>query len=590
MFGRRVVLLAQLKTKRRSKSLKQVNRALDKGLERNGVQFEQIIWILAVLITCFLILLPIGWLLIKSMISEGNISGVLWIKYLLNDRSTIQAVVNTIILSSSVAAIGVLIGVPLAYGVSRTNMLGKKLVQASIVLAIITPPFLRTMAYILLLGPNAGYINMFLRRFFFPELTRGPISIYSMLGMILLCTPSGIAQVFVLVSSTLSHMDPSLEEAARIGGAGFLKTAWTVAIKMSRNAIYAAALMTFTVTLALYGTPHMLGIDVITTRIRRAILMPINFDQASVLSGFIVVLAILALYLYRRFVGNMDQFQTVTGKGFRPKVLKIGKFRHLFTFLGLVYGFLSFVLPYSSLILMSLMRTVGEYGLDNFTLKNYLYVFTDSFSLNAIKNSTILAVGSATVCVLLSIVISYIVVRTKIKGRALLDYISVLPLGVPGTALAVGLVLVYTSPPLRGLGFYGTLWILFIAYLTRFLPKAVRTTGTSFMQIGKELEEAARMCGAGWFSMLRRVTIPLVKQGIAYAWVLVFLAVLPELSSSVLLRHLGNDTVATAILDIWGGAEGFPKACAMGSAVFLLVAIVFLHTQRMVKKSALDIN
>lgn len=551
---------------------------------------SHLVWLITALLTGIFVALPIGYIVYNSFTLGGKLSFEPFVRYFASDSSVIRAAANSFILATAVAVVSVLVGVPLAFGVSRTDMAWKGLVRATVIVAIITPPFLRTMAYILLFGPNAGSVNVFLRQYFFPDLLTGPLNIYSLSGLILLCSPGGIAQVFILTSTALAQMDPSLEEVARITGANRWRTIWQVTLKVTRNAILAGALMAFTVSLALYGTPHLLGIDVLTTEIRQALMMPVNFKKAAVLSNFSIIASVIALILYRRAIRNGAQFQTVTGKGFRPAMMAMGKARHLFTILGVVYGVVSFVLPYGALLIMSFTKVVGRpLSAGNVTLEHYKYVFTSPFVLASIKNSAILAVSTATICTLMTIVLAYIVVRTQIRGRALLDFINILPQGISGTAIAVGLILVYTSPLFRGLQLYGTIWIILLAYIARDMPMSFRNIQSSFMQVSRELEEAARVSGAGWLRTVAKITVPLVKEGVTYAWVMVFLSAIPELSASIILRHVGNSTVATALLDIWSGAGGFQKASALGSAIFILVAVVYFSARKFAGKSVFEI-
>lgn len=551
---------------------------------------QAVCWILAAVALFQFIVLPIGYIVANAVIVDGKLSFALLKQHLLEDPRTVEATINSIALSVGVAVMSVVVGVPLALGVNRTDMLGKGLVRTSIIVAIITPPFLRTMAYILLLGPNAGYVNVFLRKFFFPALESGPINVFSFLALVLLATPTGIAHVFIFASVALNRMDPSLEETARISGANRFQTIWNITLKIASNGVWAGALMAFASSLALYGTPHMLGINVLTTRIKEALLMPVDFELAAVVSALVLVISVFALNLYRRVTRDTFKYQTVSGKGFRPRVIPMGKVRHVFTTMGLLYGFLSFILPYGTLIHASFLRTFGVSGAGNFTLANYKYIFTEPYTVNAIKNSLYLAVVTATVCLVLAILVGYIVIRTNMWGRGALDYVSILPMGISGTALAIGLLFAYTSPMFRGLRLYGTLGILFLAYVARQLPVSVRNTQTSLMQIGKELEEAARVSGATWLRTMAKIILPLVKDGLLYAWIMVFLGVLPEISASIILRHIGTDTVATAILDLWSGAAGFQRAAALGSASFILVASVFLLAQKLTGRSIFDLR
>lgn len=551
---------------------------------------REAVWAATIALTLYFIALPVGYLFYSAFTVDGVPSlANLW-DFFFSDPRMLTAARNSLVFAVSVALVSVLVGVPLAFGVSRTDMAWKELVRTTVLVAIITPPFLRAMAYILLFGPNAGQINVLLRSWFFPGMTSGPFNVYSLEGLILLSTPIGIAQVFILTSTALSQMDPALEEAARTSGAKIGTTIARITLPICRNAILAGALMSFAIALSLYGTPHLLGIDVVTTQIRAALLMPVNFEAAAVLSTVITAIGLVALVAYRQATANASRFQTVTGKGFRPAVMRLGPWRHAFTALGVVYGILSFVLPYGALVAISFFPTLGVIpAWHELTFSHYFYVFTSDSTLRAILNSLFLATASATVCVLMSVVIGYIIVRSRSRLAGLLDYVAILPLALSGIAVAVGLILIYSSQPFVQLRLYGTHWMLLIAYIALMLPVALRSVQTALMQIGPELEEAARVAGANWFQSMLAIVMPLIKQGVGYAWVLVFLGVIPELSASILLRQLGNDTVATILLDLWGGAGGFQRAAALGTATFLMVALVFFITRKLTGRDAFGV-
>jgi iron(III) transport system permease protein len=269
--------------------------------------------------------------------------------------------------------------------------------------------------------------------------------------------------------------------------------------------------------------------------------------------------------------------------------MRLGAWRHLFTGLGLLYAVFAFLLPYVMLVLVSFMRRIG-YGLqpDNLTLSNYLYIWTEPLPKTAILNSFGLATASATLVVLLGIVIGYLIARTQARGRAILDYLAILPLGIAGTALAAGLIIVYLNRPLSLLGVYATLWILLIAYVTRFVPFGVRYCQTAFLQVSQDLEEAARLGGANWFQAVWHILLPLIKRGALYAWIVVFLSAFPEISASILLRNIGTDVVATAILDMWDGTGGLPAASALSVLVFLILTVLVLLAQRVSGRSMLE--
>jgi iron(III) transport system permease protein len=324
----------------------------------------------------------------------------------------------------------------------------------------------------------------------------------------------------------------------------------------------------------------MLNINVLTLAIRESVMMP-DFKAGAVLSAMVTIMSLGAVFLYRASVRFGKRYQTITARGFRPNVMHLGRSRHLFTAFGVAYALFAFVLPYSTLAITSFLKSLGL-GLswDNVTLRNYAQLLETPLPRLAFTNSMVLGVGTATVTTFIGVVIGYLIVRFSIRGRQVLDYIAGLPMGIAGTALAAGLIFMYLTPPLVYLGLYATLWLLLIAYVTRQLPVAVRYCQGALMQIGSELEEASRICGATWLQTLCGITIPLVKTGIVYAWILVFIQAFPELSSSILLRNAGTDVVSTAILDLWDGSGGLPLASAFAAIVFVLVTVMVAVAQR----------
>ena len=549
----------------------------------------KLVWAFAAVLLVYLIVVPFGYMTYESLTDAhgratlGNIPKYFGMPFVL------EATTNTFLLSGAVTLLSVLLGVPLAFGVSRTDMWGKGLVRSTVLISIITPPFLRAIAYVILAGPNVGYLNQLLRFLLGLSVESGPLDIFSAWGFVVLSIPSGVAFVFLQTASAFENMDPSLEEGARLAGATPRQVAFRITLPMAKHAVLSGALLAFSVSLAMYGIPHILNVNVLTIAIRKSLLMPLDFKAASTLSMVVIAASLLTLWFYRLSVRAAKKFETITGRGFRPSVMRLGLWRHGFTLLGLLYGFFAFVLPYGMLVLVSFMRRIG-YGLelDNFTLWNYLYIWTEPLPRAAIVNSFLLATVSATVVVLLGIVVGYLISRTRVRGRAILDYLAILPLGIAGTAFAAGLIIVYLNPPLSALGVYATLWILLIAYVTRFIPFGVRYCQTAFMQVAQELEEAARLGGANWFQTVRHILLPLIKRGALYAWIVVFLSAFPEISASILLRNIGTDVIATAILDMWDGTGGLPAASALSVLVFLVLTLLVLLAHRVTGRSMLE--
>lgn len=551
---------------------------------------SHLIWFIAIGLVIFLVCIPIGFLLFESVTKESGAFTVLNYFKVFQRSNVLEAIGNTLLMSIGIGGLSVLVGVPLAFGVSRTNMRGKAFVRSAIIVAIMTPPFLLSMAYIILAGPNVGLINRLLRWVFHLTTISGPLDIFSIWSLIVLGLPMGAAIVFLQTFPALQNMDPYLEEAARMSGAKPLKTAFSITLPLMKPAIFSSVMLVFGSTVALYGVPHMLNINVLTVAVREALLV-MDFKTGAVLSVMVTMMSLGAVFLYRKSVKSGKRYQTITARGFRPNVMRLKGSRHLFTALGMLYALFAFVLPYSTLLATSFLKSLGQgFVKGNLTFHNYLQLFTDPLPRVAFKNSLILGIGTATVVLLLGIVIGFLIVRLSVKGQKILEYLSSLPMGIAGTALAAGLIFMYLTPPLSYLSLYATLWLLMIAYVTRQLPVGVRYCQSSLMQIGTELEEASRVCGATWLQTLSKVTIPLAKTGIVYAWILVFIQAFPELSSSVLLRNAGTDVVSTAILDLWDGSGGLPLAAAFGTIVFLIVAVMIIIAQRVGGRSLIESN
>lgn len=544
--------------------------------------------IIAAAILAYLILVPLGYLFYESITSAEGAFTLRNYVSTLRQPYAVEAIRNTVIMAVGVTAMSIVVGVPLAFGVSRTDMRGKALARTAVIVSVISPPFLISMAYIILLGPNAGYINRLLRVVLNIEAQYGPINIFSLLGLVLLAVPRAVAFVFMQTAPALENMDPSLEESARMSGAGTARTVFRITLPLVRHAIVSGALLGFSATLALYGIPLMLNINVLAISIRGSLLLYKDFDAAAVLSVLVCLMSLASLFFYRSSVRMSRRYQTITGKGFRPGLMRLGWRRHLFTGYAFGYAVLSFLLPYSTITFVSFLKNIGSrITLSSFTLANYAAVFDMRLTREAIFNSFVLALTSAVLVVVIGLLVAYVNLHSKTRGKAVIDYVSALPMGIAGVALGVGLIITNLSLPFSRLGLYATLWILLIAYLARFVPVGVRNCESGLMQVNTELEEASRVCGAGRFCTLRRITIPLVKNAVLYAFILVFIKAFPELSVSIMLKNIGTNVVSAAILDLWDGSGGLPVASALGLVVFGAIVACILVIQALTGRSML---
>jgi iron(III) transport system permease protein len=503
-----------------------------------------------ILLLCFLIVYPAAILLERSFRDDdGALSWVWYLQAYTNDRN-LAAIVNTIIVATGSALLAAVSGTLLAWAVVRTDMPGRRLIEMASIVPFISTSFIGALAWILLGSPETGLINQFWR---FLGNEAALINIFSLEGIIFVIALYEMPFVFLMVGGALRSMDPALEEASLSSGAGLWRTTTRVTLPLVLPAILASSLLVFVLAAEQFGVPAVLGtparIRVLTTSIVATnTFYPPQHGLGAALCVTLLVIALVGLWLQRRALADRS-FTTVGGKGSQPRRIALGPFRWLLLGICCLYLLLAVVLPFSTIFLSSI-RTLwtADFRWEQFTLANYHWIlFEYPSTLRAIRNSLFLAVIGATVTILLCALISFLSLRTRLPGRSVLDYLSMLPLGFPGVVLAYGLLQVWINPPLV---LYGTIWILFIAYLTRYLPIGVRATSATLVQIHHELEESSLSCGASWFQTFRRVTLPLLKPGIIAGWILLFIAFSRELSASILLYAPGTEVLSVVLYDL----------------------------------------
>ncbi|SDX05403.1 ABC transporter permease [Roseicitreum antarcticum] len=541
---------------------------------RRGWNWSLLAAIASAIALTILIVLPVGTILLSSIYEEGLTLSA-YGDFATNGRM-LTATLNSLAVAGGIAILSVAVGMPLAFGVARTHMRFKGLVRVTMILALISPEFLLAMGYILMAGPNAGYANLLTRSLLDLQVNTGPFDIFSLWGLVFTALPNGVAFVFLALTPALANMDPALEEAARLKGASPLRAVTDVTLPLMRPALLAGALLAFATSLAMYGAPEMLGIDVLTVSIREAML-GLDFSAASVAAVTLVALSAVALGVQRLLLRHGERYRTLGGKAFAARTLDLGIVTHMLTALGVAYVLMALVLPYGTMIAVSMMKSIGNgFVPGNWTLENFVVVLSDTSIRNAVVLSFTLAAASASLVVVIGVLTSYIILRTRYRARFLLDYVSILPLAVPGTAIGFALIVVYLNWPGNLTGIYGTPAILLVAYLARFIPIGVRNGQTALLQIAPELEEAARVFGSSEAGALLRITIPLMLPVIIYTWLLVFILAIPELSASIVLRGFGTQTISTSLLGVWNGNGGLAVACAYGVCIFAVVSALFM--------------
>jgi iron(III) transport system permease protein len=536
----------------------------------------------AVIIIGYLALVPLGFLLFGTFSDSqtgaftlGNFSEA-YSAYGLG-----KMVSNSVIFALGSTVLSVAIGTTLAYLVVRTDVPFKSIMFAASLVPLIIPGILHTIAWIFLASPRVGVINKLLE----PVLGPGTLNIFSMPGMIFVEGLHLSPLVFLLMVAAFRSMDPSLEESALMSGARLSTVFRRITVPLAKPALFASILIMGVRAVESFEVPALLGIPrgiyVFTSRIFRVLNeYPVNYGEAGAYAVSLMVLTSLGVYLNSLLSKRGKSFQTVTGKGFRPHPMELGKLRIPATILILVYFAIAVMLPVLIIIYTSTQNfySVPSFEtLSNMTLDNYRYTLSNDQSLTALRNSFTLGIGSATVMVLLMAIAAWVVVRTKLPGRWLVDNLAFLPLTVPGLVMGVSLLFVYLRVPLP---IYGSMWILFIAYCTRYMPYAMRYSSTSMYQISGELEESAQTSGATWWQTFRLVNLPLLMPGLVAGWIYIVMVSVRELSSSILLYSPGNEVLSILIFEQYENGQ-FTELASLGVVMVVVLLVLVFVAQKL---------
>jgi iron(III) transport system permease protein len=536
------------------------------------IRLEHIVMGGAIVSLIILVVLPLLWLLYGSLRGEHGLS-LGHFGEVLTGRLYVNALLNSLILGAWTGLFSLIIGLVLAWAVSRTDVPGKRFIHATATLSYLLPPFLTAIAFTYLFSPNAGLINVLVRDVLgMPWLT---FNIFSMTGLVIVTVMHTFPFVYLLAASALQSVDASYEEAAQILGASKLRTAFSITAPLVAPAVLSGTLLAFVNAIALFGSQAIIGLPgrivTLPTRIYALFDYPPEYGLASALSLVFVVLTVFALYLQRAFLAKRS-YVTLSGKGSRPQLIELGIFRWVLLVFAVIIFVIAILAPYATLIAVSLSKSWGLEFWKNLTFANYKFIlFEYNVTQRAIMNSLMLAVAAATLAVLLGVVMGWIDLRTRIPGRKVLDYASLIPLGLPGIVVAVALIQFWLAMPIA---LYGTLTILLLAYVGRYLPLGVRAANASLRQVDPSLEESAQILGAKWSTTMREVTLPLIRPGLFAGWLLVFVPVIQELSASILLFSSSTITLAVAVYNLYETGYIEPVAAlAMVNMAIIGVAI-----------------
>lgn len=526
-----------------------------------------------------LLLLIVGYPLLWLLMSAFGIPGDFQIGHIVGVYTRSQnfaPLVNTLILALGAGIISVALGVPLAWATACSDVPLRRTVQALVAVAYITPPYLTAIAYIILLGPDAGYFNRAVQGL--TGATRGPFDIFSMGGVIFVIGMHVFPFTYFMTHNALRSVDASYEEAARLLGARRWGVLLRVNLPLVAPAITGGALLSAIDSMALFGPQAFLGlpaqITFLSTRIYGVIgSYPPRWAEASALSLTLLLLTACGLVLQRSYLERRSHM-TVGGRGLRLETIRLGQWKWPLVAFCLGVVFFSALAPVGMLAVAAFSRSwINGFSAVNLTLTNFdQALFNNQIAVRGILNSFRLAAAAGLCAVVVGATVAYVDLRTQAKGRRLLDYLAILPLGLPGTVMAVGVLLAFIRPPFA---IYGTIWILLVAYVARFVPLATRSANATLRQIDPSLEEAARIAGASRLGALWHILLPLARPGLAVAFLLVFIPALSELSATILLYSGGTETIAVAIfrLNDLGQIEVVAALAVFTIAVTLLVSL-----------------
>lgn len=551
---------------------------------------RQQVWLAALLIVilCALVLPPFLFLIQGSVTIAGPSHdaaqfGLGNFEAVLRSRHFISTSVNSLVFAAVSALVALVIGWVTAWIVERTNAPLKGLAYLTAIISLGTPYILYVTAWLLFFG-KAGPVNHLYRTL--TGSTDVLINIYSMHGMILVEGFLWSPLAFLLVGATLRNANPELEEAARVHGAGVWDTIRRVTMRLSLPSILALSMLVFIRAVEAFEVPALVGlpgrISVLTTDIYSNMVAraPPDIGGASALSVLMLLLVLVLLYIYGRLSRHAEKFATITGKGFRPRPFDLGRLRHVAAGVLVLNFVLLLLVPMLMLVWVSLLpffQPVSAAAFKLISLNNYRTVLA-SGQLELLINTLLVAIATATIAVTLTFLGAWLAVR-RVPGGWLVERLATIPLVFPGLILGIAVMQVFLRIPIP---LYGTLGILIWAFVINYLPYGMRYCSSGMLQIHRELEEAAAICGASALTRLRRIVAPLLAPALVAGWLFIFLMSARVLSLAILLAGPRSQTMAVAMFDLWGNGQGTELAALglMWSILMATIAVVFYAVAR----------
>lgn len=542
----------------------------------SGFGVAQLILFISIAILVVFVAWPVLLILFNAFFVEGKFNSLDFYN-VLTEGETFQALKNSFVIACMTTVGSVIVGTFFAWLVTRTDLPYKTFMKSLFLVPFMLPSFIGALAWKMLLSPHSGYINKLWMDLF--NTTEPLFNIYSYAGIALVEVMYLFPFVFIQVCGALERMDPTLEESARISGAGLLTITRKITIPLVMPSIMSGALLIMLYSMAHFGTVAVLGIEqgiyniptLIYEKIHQSAGSFASIRTGTVLATVLIASAALIIWTQQKILSK-GHYQIIGGKSFRPMELKLRGLRYPLLIFCLAYIGFTIVLP---TIVIFLVGGVQTYGLSitdpaNLSLDNYKYIlFEYDVTRDAIFNSVTLGLAAAFITMFAGVMISYVIVKMKVRGKGILEFLGMLPFSVPGSVIALGVILAWSGQ--FGINIYNTVWIILVSYIARYMAFSLKANSAALEQVHDSLMEASRSCGATMWQSLKDIVIPLVKPGMISAFFLIFLPALRELTVSIMLYAPTTRTIGVAIYTLNEDGETVMSTALAGIALILIV-------------------
>jgi iron(III) transport system permease protein len=504
--------------------------------------------------------------------------------YVYANTKTYQILLNTVYFAVASVSVTLLITVPLVWILMRTDIPFKKTIYVLLTVGILIPVFLRTIAWILLLSPRIGLVNRWLQQLF--DLTSAPFNLYSIPGMAFVQGVSFVPGAFFMLAAAYRSMDPSLEEAAYTSGVGKLRTFLKINIPITWPAIAAVMVYLFMTAIAVFEVPAIIGLParilVLSSLIYQSTTPTTGLPDYGVAGAYGAIMLILGLvlaFLYVRLMKQGKKYTVITGRGYRPREIALGRWK--WAALAFVFCYLSIevFIPFLVLLWASLLpylQLPSAEALSSLTLKHYFEI-PGHVGARPFVNTLVLMFTVPTVTMILSVLVSWIVIRTQVSFRGFLDTLAFVPHAVPGILMAVGLA--YLGLAYRDyFPLYGTVSIIVLAHTINWIAYGTRTTNSVMIQVHRELEEAGRVSGASAPRVLGKIVLPLIAAGVLNSWIWIGMLSYREVTMSLTLLTRNNVVISTVVWQFWG--SGWVSQVSALGVILILFAVLVVGAVR----------